>query len=235
MKNNNIYQFQKDLQEGKRAEADVLKIISKTNKASTIGSNQVTEVWLDKQGIDCYLTGSGAEVYSADVKTYQFDINYAESKGWFRQGQVLCLETAGGPQSACFSENDKPVDLVLYYWAGMNPKKIGLDKFQRYLNKGYISHLVFEYKFAHFLTEEADIIAETYQGAKVLGNNKSKGSFLNITLSTLLNVRNQWIQAGGKANPFVDKFNGELFDLYELNYQPYQAPVSIDRRPQRVL
>jgi len=236
MSKNNIYQFQKDLQEGKRAEKEVLQLLSRTNKETTIGNNQVTEVWLDKQGIDCYLTGSDNQIYSADVKTYQFDISHAEKKGWFYEGQVLCLETAGGPESACFSEHWKPTDLVLYYWAGMNPKKIGLDKFQKYLNKGYTSHLIFEYSFAHFLTEDADMIASNNRGAKVMGNNWSRGSFLNITVETLLKIRRNWIQSGGKVNPFVDQFNNELFDLYGLQFfQQFSAHDSLDRRPQRVL
>ena len=232
----NIYQFEKDLLEGKRAEKEVLKIISRTNPTTTTGTSHVTDMAIDRQGIDCYITGSDNQVYTADVKTYQFDISHAEKKGWFREGQVLCLETAGGPQSACFSEHWKPTNLVLYYWAGMNPKKIGLDKFQRYLNKGYTSHLIFEYSFAHFLTEDADFIAQKHKGAKVLGNNRSSGSFLNITVETLLKIRNTWIDSGGKVNPFVDRFNKELFDLYGLHYiQPTPAHDSLDRRPQRVL
>ena len=232
----NIYQFEKDLLEGKRAEKEVLKIISRTNPTTTIGTSHVTDMAIDRQGIDCYITGSDNQVYTADVKTYQFDISHAEKKGWFREGQVLCLETAGGPQSACFSEHWKPTNLVLYYWAGMNPKKIGLDKFQRYLNKGYTSHLIFEYSFAHFLTEDADFIAQKHKGAKVLGNNRSSGSFLNITVETLLKIRNTWIDSGGKVNPFVDRFNKELFDLYGLHYiQPAPAHDPLDRRAQRVL
>jgi hypothetical protein len=132
---NNLWKFEKDLQEGKRAEKEVLQLISRTNKDSVIGSTHVTDVALDKQGIDCYITGSDGSVFSADVKSYNFNIYQAESRGWFRDGQVLCLEVAGGPQSACFSEHWKPTNLVLYFWAGMNPKKIGLDKFQKYLKQ----------------------------------------------------------------------------------------------------
>jgi hypothetical protein len=215
---NNLWKFEKDLQEGKRAEKEVLQLISRTNKDSVIGSTHITDVALDKQGIDCYITGSDGSVYSADVKSYNFNIYQAESRGWFRDGQVLCLEVAGGPQSACFSEHWKPTNLVLYFWAGMNPKKIGLDKFQKYLNKGYTSHLIFEYKFAHYLTEQTDMIASNFRGAKVLGNNYSKGSFLNITVETLLEIRKNWIKAGGKVNHFVDSFNNELFDLYNLQF-----------------
>ena len=233
---NNLWKFEKDLQEGKRAEKEVLQLISRTNKDSVIGSTHITDVALDKQGIDCYITGSDGSVYSADVKSYTFDINVAENRGWFNQGQVLCLETAGGPRSACFSEHWKPTDLVLYFWTGMHPKKIGLDKFQKYLNKGYTSHLIFEYSYAHFLTEDADMIASNNRGTKVMGNNSSRGSFLNITVETLLKLRTNWVQSGGKANPFVDQFNNELFDLYGLQFfQQIPAWDSLDRRPQRVL
>jgi hypothetical protein len=83
---NNLWKFQKDLQEGKRAEKEVLKLISRTNKDSVIGSTHVTDVALDKQGIDCYITGSDGSVYSADVKSYNFNIYQAESRGWFRSG-----------------------------------------------------------------------------------------------------------------------------------------------------
>jgi hypothetical protein len=233
---NNLWKFQKDLQEGKRAEKEVLKLISRTNKDSVIGSTHITDVALDKQGIDCYITGSDGSVYSADVKSYTFQIHVAENRGWFNQGQVLCLEVAGGPQSACFSEHWKPTDLVLYFWAGMNPKKIGLDKFQKYLNKGYTSHLIFEYSFAHYLTENSDEIASNFRGAKLLGNNYSKGSFLNITVETLLEIRKNWIKAGGCYNPFVDSFNQDHFNLYNLQFfQQFSACDSLDRRPQRVL
>jgi hypothetical protein len=51
---------------------EVLKLISRTNKDSVIGSTHITDVALDKQGIDCYITGSGGSVYSADVKSYTF-------------------------------------------------------------------------------------------------------------------------------------------------------------------
>ena len=210
--------FEKDLKQGKLAEQEVLQLISKTNKSSVNCTSRITDIDLDKKGIDCFISTSSDEVYSADVKTYTFGINVAESKGWFRDGQVLCLEIVGGPESACFSNSLKKTDLVLYYWSGMYPSRIGLDQFENYLKKGYTSHVLFEYSFAHFLVQHNDFISKEFTGAKVLRNNFSSGSFLNITVQSLLNIRRSWIRAGGASNAFVDQFNEEHFDLYGLKY-----------------
>jgi hypothetical protein len=120
----------------------------------------------------------------------------------------------------------------------MNPKKIGLDKFQKYLNKGYTSHHNIRiFKFAHYLTEQADMIASNFRGAKLLGNNYSKGSFLNITVETLLEIRKNWIKAGGNViTNLLTALINDHFNLYNLQFfQQFSACDSLDRRPQRVL
>ena len=153
------------------------------------------DVTLDKLGVDAWIYSEESGVEAAQVKTYKFDEDYAVSKGWWDRGQVACIELSGGTQSACFLKQCE-ADQVIFYYPGVTP----------------------ESKWCRLLVIEAEVVislAKTHWANRNLpkfkqqpvpgwyrNNNRSKGSFVVITLDDLKAYRKAFYEHHG-LNPLT--------------------------------
>ena len=160
------------LEQAKQDEEAAIKLFVE-NSEDYVGYFINEHLSLDKRGVDGWIIDKDGNTLKVQVKTYQFAEDHAIKKGWWSQGQVCCVEMSGGVASACFLK-ECLADLVLFYYPGVKSKCF---------------HKVYPV--------EAEVVVQLakdwdYKGrgpGRFCFNNRSKGSFITITLEDLAEYR----------------------------------------------
>jgi hypothetical protein len=163
------------LETAKKDEHEAMRLfVEKNNDCAGFVPNDDLE--LDKKGIDGWVVGKNGKRLAVQVKTYTFAEQYAINKGWWNAGQVACVELSGGVASACFLK-ECLADLVIFYYPGVESKCF---------HKIYAIEAEVVVQFAKDWDKGVDT------PGRFCYNNRSKGSFVTVTLEDLAEYRAQY-------------------------------------------
>jgi len=176
--------FTDDLKDAKQDEQHALNFVQKLEGIEWFAST--TEE--DKKGIDAHCTDQNGRRFTVDVKTYAFDWEHIQNKGWWAKRQQVVIEVTGGHSSATF-QGEEGADYILYHYRCMNPYVVGLEQTRELMRKGFVTHLWMDRAFCSWLVNNWE---EYYVSHRIrfVNNTQSNGSMLLIGVEDI--KRLQW-------------------------------------------